>query len=377
MFALQVLLTPRAFGGHEKALFGWLADAWQMGDATAAAPSLRVAVPGARLLAAARGAGVPAAALQPLPEPCDRRAVLHCLARWPRRLPLLLAPGVPHAQAWLLGATLALGHRPWLYVPMAYTAAQMGYRAARTRDALLAPLLRAAAGFVTIDAYQAGLLRERWRVQQPTHVLPNQIRLDGAQPPARPVADPEGRLRVAFVGRFDVAMKGLDWLEAQLRAGVPGLAECRWWFQGEGAGAPRLQALARDLGPERVTVTPFAPLAAALARNDVLLLASRYEGHPLVALEATALGWPVVATHEARLAGLLPPASVYAFGDAAGLAAALGRLRLPTAREAAVAHARSRLPGLIDPPAYRSALRALLAAWPRAPGDSDTREPAA
>lgn len=376
MFALQVLLTPRAFGGHEKALFGWLADAWQMCESTSA-PSLRIAVPGGRLLAAARDAGVPPAALQPLPPACDRRMVLRCLTRWPRRLPLLLAPGVLHAQAWLLGAALALGHRPWLYVPMAYTAAEMGYRGARARDALLAPLLRAAAGFVTIDGHQAGLLRERWRVRRPVHVLPNQIRLDGAQPPAPPGVDPEGRLRVAFVGRFDVAMKGLDWLEAQLRAGVPGLAECRWWFQGEGAGAPRLEALARDLGAERVTVTPFAPLAAALARNDVLLLASRYEGHPLVALEATALGWPVVATHEARLAGLLPAGSVYAFGDTAGLAAALARLRLPAAREAAVAHARARLAGLIDAHAYRSALRALLAAWPAAQGGSHTRERAA
>lgn len=365
MLDLQILLTTPTVGGHERALFGWLGDAWKIGtDATPAGRgTFRVALPGQRLLAEARTSGLPDESLHPLPEGNITAAVLRCLADWPRTVPLLLAPGVLHARAWVLGSAIALGHRPWVYVPMTYSAAQMGYRAASVRDALLAPLIRAAAGFVTIDAHQARQLRELWGVRCPVHVLPNQVRLAGGSVPTRPPADPEGWLRIAFVGRFDMAMKGLDWLEDRLRAGSPGLARCRWWFQGEGAGRPRLQALARDLGVLRVRVMPFAPIADALAHNDVLLLASRYEGDPLVALEATALGWPVVATRQSRLADLLPEGSLYEFGDEAGLAAALTTLRTPDARAAAVLHARARLKQRIHTANYGDALRGLLGVW--------------
>lgn len=353
---VQVLLTPRALGGHEKALFGWLADAQRLAGLPADA-AIRIAVPGARLLTAALEAGLAESVLVPLSDDGARMAALRLLLRWPRQVPLLLAPGVLHAQASLLGAALAAGHRPWIYVPMTYTAATMGYRAGPMRDAMLAPLLRAAAGFVTIDEHQARQLREDWCVTRPIHVVPNQPRVGTEAPPPWPAVDPQGLLRVAFVGCFDVAMKGLDWLSTQLRGAAPeGLDRCRWWFQGEGPGASTLEALARELGPQRVTVRPFAPIATALAHNDMLLLASSYEEHPLVALDATALGWPVVATRSSRLGDLLTESCLYDFSDAAGLAFALQGLRSIAAREAAVAHARARLAAHLQSDAYQPAL---------------------
>jgi glycosyltransferase involved in cell wall biosynthesis len=116
-----------------------------------------------------------------------------------------------------------------------------------------------------------------------------------------------------------------------------------------------LQTLASALGPHRVEVQPFAPLEHALARVDLLLLPSRFEGLPLVALEATARGWPVVASDRAGLAELLPASSVYPFGDRAGLKAALASLRTPSARRGAVAQARARLLERLPSHAYRQA----------------------
>jgi len=111
-----------------------------------------------------------------------------------------------------------------------------------------------------------------------------------------------------------------------------------------------------------VQVRDHAPIDDALAASDVLLLASRYEGLPLVALEATARGWPVVATRDSGVEGLLPAQALFDFGDAAGLQLALARLRTPAQRAAAVATARERLQRLCDPRVYAASLQAVVQA---------------
>jgi glycosyltransferase involved in cell wall biosynthesis len=67
---------------------------------------------------------------------------------------------------------------------------------------------------------------------------------------------------------------------------------------GKGALRPELEALARELGiSEHVVFPGFVPdLTAAMVCFDVFALSSLYEGLPTVAIEAMALGVPVVAT---------------------------------------------------------------------------------
>lgn len=335
MVDVDVLLTPREPGGHESALFSWLADAVREDGLQ---PRL-IVPPGLHALVRAHGLSEHLSTGRAVQGPRD---ALLALRAAPTGRPLLLAPGVLHAQAWLTAAAVLARRPTWLYVPMAFSAATMGYRHARWRDRALAPWLARVAGFVTIDARQASLLRDEWRVQTPVLLLPNRVRVQGAAPPQPPRA-PDGRLRVGYVGRFELHQKGLDWLATTLRQ-EPSLGDgFRWRFQGRGPAEPVLQALASALGPQRVEIAPFAPIEQALARVDLLLLPSRYEGLPLVALEATARGWPVVASDRAGLADLLPAGSVYPFGDARALQRALQSLATPSARRAAVVHARQRL----------------------------------
>jgi len=334
MAELDVLLTPRAPGGHEKALFGWLADARRQDGL-----GLRLLLP-PPLLALAQEHGLAEAGDGcPIRRPRD---ALTALRQAPRERPLLLAPGVLHAQAWLTAAAV-LSKRPlWIYVPMTFRAQTMGYRHAGLRDRALAPWLARVQGFITINEAQARVLREDWAVPGPVLTLPNRVALRGPAPPVpQPAAD--GRLRVGYVGRFELHQKGLDWLVDTLQIESALADACRWRFQGSGPAEGVLQQLASALGPHRVEVVPFAPLEQALACVDLLLLPSRYEGLPLVALEATARGWPVVASDRAGLDELLPRSSLYTFGDRSGLQAALASLRTVSARRAAVAHARVRL----------------------------------
>jgi glycosyltransferase involved in cell wall biosynthesis len=357
---LCVLLTPRAPGGHEAALLAWLADAVRdLG--------LRplIVAPSVLLQQACAAAGL-APWLHPAPAQAgqgdwSRVQLLQVLARCSRQQPLLLAPGVLHADAWLLAAAVLLRRRVWVYVPMAGTAQQMHYRAGWLRDQLLAPWLGRVEAWITLDERQAALLHRCWRLAAPVHLLPNVARLP-AVAPTPPAAAADGRLRVAWVGRFDLHQKGLDWLIGLLRSDPAWARLVSWSFQGRGPGEAALQALAQALGPQRVQVHAHAPIDRALARSDVLLLASRYEGQPLVALEATARGWPVVATSASGVASLLPAASIFEFGDAAGLQRALEHLRAPAARQAAVAHAQRRLRTLHSEQRRAGALQTLVQA---------------
>lgn len=336
MAEVDVLLTPREAGGHETALLTWLADAARYEGLRP-----RLLLPPGQLHEAVHEAGLASFAADGVSVDSPRHA-LQALLNAPRCRPLLLAPGVLHAQAWLLAAGVLARRPTWAYVPSAHSAVAMGYRFARLRDRLLRPLLHRASGFIAISDEHAHALRQRWQVRAPVLALPNRAALRGAVPVQPPPAA-DGRLRVAFVGRFDLHSKGLDWLAATLREDATLAGAAHWRFQGRGSGETLLHTLAAALGPHQVQVDAFAPIEQALARCDVLLLPSRYEGVPLVALEATACGWPVLASDRAGLTGILPASSVFTFGDRTGLGAALASLGSESARRAAVEYTRRRL----------------------------------
>ena len=167
-------------------------------------------------------------------------------------------------------------------------------------------------------------------------------------------------MRLLFAGRFEPIQKGLDWLVDVLETNGSWTADLRIEFQGAGPFAPRLEAFARRADLNRVKVVPWGNIEEALARADVLLLASRFEGLPLVAIEALWAGVPVIATVESGLADVLPQGSLYPFGDPAALSAAIERMRVPDNREAAVVHARERLHVLLDEKRYQRALAAVV-----------------
>jgi glycosyltransferase involved in cell wall biosynthesis len=352
---LCVMLTPRSLGGHEKALFGWLADAVRN-------EGLRpgIVAPTPALAQACEESGLAPFVLHWAGESVDagltpRLGLLAALRRWPASRPLLLAPGVLHSDAWLLLAALALRRRVWVYVPMTHSARRMSFRWAALRDATIAPWLRQVDGWITIDDAHAHRLTKQWHVPAPVYVLPNVVRLNAVPSPGHETAN--DMLRVAFVGRFDLHQKGLDWLVGVLRARPAWALGCHWWFQGQGPGEAALLELASALGPQHVQVRPFGPIDDALLASDVLLLPSRYEGVPLVALEAVSRGVPVVASRESDLGLLLPQASLFDFGDVAGLQAALGSLRDADARREAAAYSRLRMLVVLPPRRYHRARR--------------------
>ncbi len=135
----------------------------------------------------------------------------------------------------------------------------------------------------------------------------------------RPATD---RVTVGAVGRLD-RQKGFDVL---LHA-VVGLPDVLVTVVGDGPERVSLMRLADDLGlRDRVSFPGWsADPAASLRTVDILAVPSRYEGLPLVVLEAMLAGVPIVAsavggvpdavTHD-RSGLLVPPDDVPALTDA-------------------------------------------------------------
>ena len=133
------------------------------------------------------------------------------------------------------------------------------------------------------------------RLNAHTRVIYNASSLHAEAPAA--VAE----ARVLAVGRH-VAQKGFDLLLPAWRMVLGGLpaercAAARLSIVGDGPLSAPLQAQAAALGVQAsVDWLPPTPHIEALYRSSaVFVLPSRYEGMPLVLLEAQALGVPVVA----------------------------------------------------------------------------------
>ena len=361
MAKLAVLLPTRVFGGHEKMLVEWLRSAVARHD-------LRVRIYGAGNEALAReceaaGLGRPALSHPSKPGPLrDFYFTWRLLGRIPRDVPILFAPGALQQSLLQWLAAFLRGRRVAGYVPMAYSSRHMRFRGGSMRDWIVGLVIRRVDLWITISKQQRDLLVAQWQVRPPVFVVPNRLALlEDDAPHARAVGD--GPLRVLFAGRFDANQKGLDWLCDRLRARRERWrGRMRFTFKGEGAFQGELERLRADLGREQVEVQPWGEVGRAMGEADVLLLPSRYEGLPLVALEATHYGVPVVASRDAGVAEFVPPSSLFEFGDERAMWAALESLRDPARRTAALAHSRARLRQSLSAASFREEVDRVVAA---------------
>jgi glycosyltransferase involved in cell wall biosynthesis len=180
---------------------------------------------------------------------------------------------------------------------------------------------------------------------------------------ASPLRVPGRGLRLVAAGRLN-RQKGFDRL-VQLFADLP--ADSHLTIYGEGGERDALEAQIDRLGlAPRITLAGFTEgLPAALAGADACVIASRWEGLPNVALEALAVGTPVIATPEsggiAELAEAAAPGAVTIapWGNAFAAGVAACRERALQAPAASLLPARYDLDGVAA--TFNAALRRLAA----------------
>lgn len=151
-----------------------------------------------------------------------------------------------------------------------------------------------------IIAPSAALAREfsaiPWMPGHPIHVVPHGVEMNACRNITAQPGLPACRCRFVFVGRLS-AVKGVDvllraWPKVLVRA--PG---CRLLMVGGHEDAD-YAAMARDLGiADSIDFVGYqADVKPWIAAAQVLVLPSRREGGGIVALEAMALGLPVIGS---------------------------------------------------------------------------------
>lgn len=361
-FEIAVLLPTRSFGGHERMLLTWLQRV--IHSPSAAVRLYTADVPALLREAAQRGFPPPDICYRIESGSRMRRLLADLLATWRAARSVranglvLLAPGVVQTQWTHALVAAAAGAKVACYVPMAFPSKTMRFRWPSVRDRVVRAAVRCVSLWITITNRQRELLSRYWKVSEGVLVVPNAISSLGVQQrPHSGTARAGSRLRVAYVGRFDANQKGLDWLTDAMRRNPE-----RWQgrmsfrFQGDGEFASALKATATLLGSDCVQVLPWGDPAALLSDADVVILPSRFEGLPLIALEAVDAGVPLLATREAGLEDLILPEHQFEFGDTVGLFAALDRMLEPAERTRALAAARDAQRRLADPRVFERAV---------------------
>lgn len=188
-------------------------------------------------------------------------------------------------------------------------------------------------------------------------------------------------VEVLFVGRL-TELKGVAVLIEAVRRRVEAGGDLRLRLVGDGPARTRLEALAAPLGARMIFSGALGQgeVAEALARADMLVLASFAEGVPVVLMEAMAARLPVIASRVGGVAELVEDGVsglLVAPSDVDGLATAIARLaanrtlrstmgtagRAKVETEFDISHEAAHLASLLSPLGHGCAL-----------GDSGTRQ---
>ncbi len=122
---------------------------------------------------------------------------------------------------------------------------------------------------------------------------------------------------VGVIGRIDFRQKGQDFALEAISRFRNQLESYRFFFVGEGPDEQKLKVMVA-----KANLSPFVQVlpwhrnpGTVYAGLDMLLIPSKFEGVPLVMLEAMAHKLPVVASNSDGMAELLPQNWLFPFGD--------------------------------------------------------------
>lgn len=207
-------------------------------------------------------------------------------------------------------------------------------------------LQRAACVIASSEQMKTDLMKTLGVPSRKIVVLYNPVDADGLRArAAKPIRPPGPGRRFVAVGRL-VRQKGFDRLIDWMAGIVP---EDRLDILGDGPDRPKLEARIDALGVgDRVRLHGFiADPAPVIAGADALLMPSRWEGMPNAALEALALGTPVIATPES---GAIAEVADQAPAGAVTLAEDFPKAMADVLRQPASAPRPSLLPPAFDKP---------------------------
>jgi glycosyltransferase involved in cell wall biosynthesis len=187
------------------------------------------------------------------------------------------------------------------YIPFGNNNAELNNRYAYLRDLACRFIYRLPDGYITISSYQASLLRRFTHAGQNIRVINNPADFDYAAPHPNAVYAPGGRLEIAVVGRIVFKQKNQDALIPVARA-LAEKMDFRIHIIGDGPDRARLEDMIAASGlahrfvlhgwMQKPELVPFLS-----EHINLILIPSRYEGLPLILLEALYLNKPFLVSN--------------------------------------------------------------------------------
>lgn len=199
------------------------------------------------------------------------------------------------------------------YLALPHPMAHMGSKLGAFRDLKTTHLINAPDRFITISESMKQLLIERG-CTKPITVVPN-----GIPAPRAPNRKPQTvNCTIGLIGRIEFKQKQQDFM-VRTFLNQPVFKECRLLIAGSGPNEEQLRKMIN--GHENITLLPWQKdIDAFFSKIDVLVIPSRYEGVPLVMLEALARGIPVIGSDRDGMQEVLPNEWTFATGNAEALA---------------------------------------------------------
>ena len=227
-----------------------------------------------------------------------------------------------------LHAARTAGIRCASYIPVPHSNAEMGAKLGALRDVFARSLFALPDSFITISDEMAALLRKRG-ASSPIEVVYNGIdtaRFHAGDPQAArsSLGLPADKVLVGVIGRMEFRQKQQHLLVKAVASDEGLKSACHLVFAGEGPDRGALGALVDELGVS-ATLLPWSDPALVYQSLDALVIPSRYEGLPLVMLEALASGTAVIGSDRDGMKDLLPAGARFSPDDPDALADVLKR----------------------------------------------------
>jgi glycosyltransferase involved in cell wall biosynthesis len=233
----------------------------------------------------------------------------------------------------LLAAKRA-GFRTISYIPMAHPVSVSGKPiAVRLRDSINSYFYRLPDKFITISESARHMLLARG-VKADIVVVPNgiePINIQGSDRKRFREAHGimESEYAIAVVGRIEFRQKCQDFALQSIAQFRRELKDWKFLFIGSGPDEEKLKRMIVELGlGELAMVLPWFPIPAQFyAGIDILLIPSRFEGVPLVMLEAMSCGLRIVASDVDGMTENLPRSWLFPYGNSKAMVDTLVRVR--------------------------------------------------
>ena len=212
------------------------------------------------------------------------------------------------------------------YIPVPHRMELMGAKFGAVRDQMNAWLFKKPTGWITISESMKTLLEERGATA-PIEVVHNGIDVKRFAPHNKTAARaalrlPENKTLLGTVGRIEFNQKQQDFLVRTFFKHFKNDPARHLVLIGDGPDRKRLAALIGELKlRQQITLLPWQDDSTLVySALDLLIIPSRFEGVPLVMLEALACGTPVVGSARDGMKDLLPAAWTFEPENGAALA---------------------------------------------------------